>query len=150
MPDRSYVAQNQAARERLRELVARLSDEDMARPLDGAWTVSAALCHLAFWDRLWLGKFDEWELLGRVTMTTPRVDPDALNCAMLPWWLEAAPAHVRREVVAAAEAIDRRVETVSDVVVEQILAVRPRTIARATHRNEHLDEIEAALGRRPE
>ncbi|HEV8633862.1 MAG TPA: DinB family protein [Chloroflexota bacterium] len=148
MADRSYMAKNGAARDRLEAVVSRLTDGEMARPLGNGWTVAAGLCHLAFWDRLWLDKFEEWDRAGAVTM--PPLDAasvHATNDAMLPWWLSVSFDQVRREVVAAAEAIDRRLETVSDPVVDQILALRPRTIIRAVHRQEHLDEITQAVRR---
>jgi hypothetical protein len=44
-PGQSYVADNAAARERLRALVARLSDADLARPVGGGWSVALALAH---------------------------------------------------------------------------------------------------------
>jgi len=49
--DRTYVIQNDAERIRLRSLVARLSDADLARPMPAGWTVAAILAHLAFWDQ---------------------------------------------------------------------------------------------------
>jgi len=75
----------------------------------------------------------------------PGVDANKINDAMAPWWLGVSYDQVRREVVAAAKAVDARVATVSDAVVEQILAERPRTIQRAVHRNEHLDHIQKSL-----
>jgi hypothetical protein len=47
--------------------------------------------------------------------------------------------------VAAAEAVDRKAETLPAPIVEAILAVRPRTLTRAIHRRQHLDQIERAL-----
>jgi uncharacterized damage-inducible protein DinB len=44
------AARNTEATRRLRELVATLSDADLAAPLGGGWTVAMALGHLAFWD----------------------------------------------------------------------------------------------------
>ena len=66
--NRSHVAENDASRQRLRGLIARLTDDDLARPLGQHWTVSVALAHLAFWDRLWFEKFEEWERTGVVKM----------------------------------------------------------------------------------
>src|SRR5438477_12972977 len=40
--DRSYIARNEAQRARLRALVERLGDEQLARPMAGGWTVAAA------------------------------------------------------------------------------------------------------------
>ncbi len=46
------TARNDAERARLAELLARLSDEDLTRPLlSGEWTVADTLGHLAFYDR---------------------------------------------------------------------------------------------------
>jgi hypothetical protein len=146
MAARHFVGENIAERQRLHALVARLTDVDMGRPLGDGWTVAAGLCHLAFWDRLcWLGKFDEWDRAGAVALSR-LPDADRINDAMLPWWLAVSYDQTRHEVVAADEAIDSRVETVADAVVEQILALRPRTIVRAVHRREHLDQIERLLG----
>ena len=82
--DRSYVAENDAARERLRALVARSTDDDLACPLGQHWTVSVGLAHLAFWDRLWLAKFEEWERTGGVKMPPADTEgnPAAMNDAM--------------------------------------------------------------------
>jgi hypothetical protein len=91
------------------------------------------------------GKFDEWDRAGAVALSG-LPEADRINDAMLPWWLAVSCDQTRHEAVAAAEAIDSRVETVSDAVVEQILALRPRTIVCAVHRREHLDQIEHVLG----
>jgi uncharacterized damage-inducible protein DinB len=153
--DRSYVAENRIARERLQTFVEKLTDTDMGRPLGDGWTVSAALGHLAFWDQRWAEKFQEWERTGVVSIPLatwhtgegPAVDVNAVNDAMLAWWRSREFAEVRSDVVAAAEAMDRLAETLSDPVLEQILALRPRTVLRAVHRQEHLAQIESGLGR---
>ncbi|MBW3633364.1 MAG: maleylpyruvate isomerase N-terminal domain-containing protein, partial [Chloroflexi bacterium] len=46
-----YVDQNRVQLERLRSLVAGLSDDDLMRELPDGWTISDALSHLAFYDR---------------------------------------------------------------------------------------------------
>jgi hypothetical protein len=154
MPDRSYVIENRVARERLRSLVEKLADEDMARPLGDGWTVSAVLAHLAFWDQRWLEKFREWERTGMVripfatwhTGEGPPVDVDAVNEALLPWWRAREFPEVRQDVVTAAEAVDRAVEVLSAPVLAQLLELRPRTVLRAVHRDEHLAQLERGLG----
>ncbi len=147
--DRSYVAENDTVRQRLHALVARLTDDDLVRPLGQHWTISVGLAHLAFWDRLWLAKFEEWERTGVVKMPPAGTEgnPAAMNDAMLAWWRSIAPAQIRHEVVAAAEAIDSRAARLPEPIVNGILAVRARTLIRAIHRREHLDEIERALAR---
>jgi Mycothiol maleylpyruvate isomerase N-terminal domain len=143
--DRSYIAENNAERARLQALVARLTDADMARPMSEEWTVGIGLLHLAFWDRLSLSKFEEWERTGKVDIPPMRDIVDGINNAMLPWWRTVAPAQVRHEVVAAAEAVDRKAETLPVPIIAAILAARPRSLTRAVHRRQHLDQIERAL-----
>jgi hypothetical protein len=64
--------------------------------------------HLAFWDRLLLSKFEEWERTGEVQIPPMRDMVEGINQAMLPWWRTIAPDQVRHAVVAAAEAVDRK------------------------------------------
>jgi hypothetical protein len=143
--DRSYVAENDAERARLQTMVARLTDADMARAISEGWTVGVGLMHLAFWDGLSLSKFEEWERTGIVQIPPMQDMVDGINHAMLPWWRTVAPAQVRHAVVAAAEAVDRKAETLPAPIIEAILAVRPRSLVRAIHRRHHLDQIERAL-----
>jgi hypothetical protein len=90
-------------------------------------------------------KFEEWERTGEVQIPPMRDMVDGINHAMLPWWRTIAPAQVRHEVIAAAEAVDRKAETLPAPIVEAILAMRPRSLTRAIHRRQHLDQIERAL-----
>jgi hypothetical protein len=117
----------------------------MARAMSEQWTIGVGLMHLAFWDGLSLSKFEEWERTGTVQIPPMRDMVDGINHAMLPWWRTIAPAQIRHAVVAAAEAVDRKAETLPAPIVEAILAARPRSLARANHRRQHLDQIERAL-----
>ncbi len=142
---RSYVTENDAERARLKAFVAGLSDDEIARSVGHEWTVGVALMHLAFWDRLWLAKFEEWERTGVAKIPPLESFVNGMNDGMLPWWRTIAPAQVRHEVIAAAEAVDSKAERLPEALVEAILSVRPRTLIRALHRREHLNEIERAL-----
>ena len=143
----SYIDENDASRARIRDFLAGLSDEDMARPVGEHWTVAVGLMHLAFWDRQWQAKLEEWERTGAVVVPPLASTINLINDGMLHWWRTIAPTQVRHEVVAAADAIDAKVAAMRGPIVEAILKERPRTLVRATHRREHLAEIEAALGR---
>ena len=158
--DRPYVAENDTERERLKAFVGRLSDPEMARPLGQHWTVSVGIAHIAFWDQLWLTRFEEWERNGAVdtawlakfvewdrTGADFDGNPTAVNDAMLPWWRSMTPARVRHDVVAAAEAIDHAVERLPESLVKAVLSVRPRTLTRAIHRREILNETERTLAK---
>ena len=143
--ERSYIDENDVSRARIQAFVASLSDQDMMRPVGAHWTVCTGLMHLAFWDRQWLGKLEEWERTGVVVVPTLHDVINGINDGMLPWWRSIALAQVRHEVVAAAAAMDAKVASLPQDLLEVILAERPRTLVRATHRREHLDEIEHAL-----
>jgi hypothetical protein len=143
--DRTYVTESEEARGRLEGLVARLADTDMSRPLGPDWTVSSALMHLAFWDRQWLLKLEEWEQTGQVHLPPVADITDGANRGMLPWWRTFTPAKVRQEVLAAAEAMDRKAAMIPEPLAEVILATRPRTLNRSVHRREHSEEIEQVL-----
>lgn len=142
--ERTYITDNDAERDHLRRLISVLNDPDLASDIGHGWTVGVALAHLAFWDRLWLTKLEEFERTQAVRLPTLG-SPNALNDAMLVWWQNTAPDQIRYEVMAAAEAIDAKVAGLPDWIVEQVLATRPRTLNRAAHRREHLGEIESAL-----
>ena len=46
--DLQHPQDNATSRQRLRDLDARLDEVSLTRTLDGGWTVSALLAHLAF------------------------------------------------------------------------------------------------------
>ena len=71
MADRAYIAENEVERKRLASLVARLSDQDLARPMPGGWTVASVLGHVAFWDQRIIALIEEWRKAG---MGTPPKD----------------------------------------------------------------------------
>jgi len=146
--DRPYVAENNRERARLRALVDRLSDGDLARPLDAGWTVGAVLAHLAFWDERILVLIERWEKEG--LRSTPRSfdekDVDWINDSTKALCLALPPRAAARLAVAAADAADRRVEALSDQhVAANAAAGNPITLVRAEHRREHLDEIERVV-----
>ncbi len=138
----SPQAENDAARARLKALVARLSDADLARPIGHSWTVAAALAHLAFWDRRALVTLQGWERQG---VPAPAVDADRVNEAMLPEWLAMTPREAADEAIASAEAVDQAVAALSPELLASIGARRPRAVDRSLHRQEHLDEIARVL-----
>lgn len=145
--DRSHIAQNDAQRERLRALVERLSDADLARLLSAGWTIAGALAHLAFWDQRALVLLERWEL-GGPGATPPPInhdDVDWINDAAKALCLALPPRAAARLAVSTAEAVDRKVAALpDDRVVANVAAGSPLNLLRAQHRREHLDEIERA------
>ena len=143
--DRSYVAENAAELRRLRSLVERLSDADLARPTPGGWTVASSLAHVAFWDQRVLFWLDRWDQ-GEAPRALDHADADWINDAGKPLLLALPPRVAARLTVEVAERVDRRLAALPD---ERIAANQRRaspscssgrTIART-----HLDEIEQIL-----
>ena len=146
--DRSYVAENQAELARLRALVDRLSDQELAQPMPAGWTVAGVLAHLAYWDQRIVVLMDRWGADGRGTPPPPIEEAavEWVNDAGKPLCLGLSPRGAARLAVDAAEAADRRVAALTeDLLAANEAAGRPISVRRAEHRREHLDEIERAL-----
>jgi DinB family protein len=144
-----YVAENDEQRARLRALVERTSDADLARPLEAGWTVGAVLAHLAFWDQRALVLIERWEKdgPGRPPRGIEEKDVDWINDSAKALCLALPPRAAARLALATADAVDRRVEALSsEFVAANTAAGKPLTLLRAEHRRVHLDEIEHALG----
>jgi hypothetical protein len=149
--DRSYVANNNTERARLRALVARASDADLARPMPAGWTVASVLAHLAFWDQRIITLLESWERAG-IDSPPPTIhgdDVDWVNDAAKPMFLAMDPRRAADLALAIAEEVDRKVEALPDAwVTKNAAAGSPLSLVRSTHREEHLGEIEQHLGRR--
>lgn len=140
--DRSYVAQNDIERARLRALVTESSDADLARAMLAGWTVAAILGHLAFWDQRVLALIEAWER-GTPPPLEHEGDVDWINDAGKPFLLALPPRKAAEMAVAIAEAVDRRVAALpEDLVTRNAAAGSPLNLSRAFHRKIHLDEIE--------
>ena len=145
--DRSYIAENNAERERLNVLVQRLSDEELSRPMSAGWTVAAVLAHMAFWDARALSLMDKWAR-GSVPSEADHEpeDIDWINDASKLLCLALPPRAAAHLALQLAEETDQRVAALSDETLEQIAAVgQPFNLSRADHRREHLDDIERFL-----
>ena len=144
--DRAYVEQNDRERERLRALVGRLDDAALRSKVNEHWTVAGILGHIAFWDSraLWLaGKIERGE-----AFSPDDVEPDDvtwINDSARPLIHAIAPREAGRLALRMAEEIDARVASLEPL---QLWPANPKSLlnaSRASHRAEHLDQIEAAL-----
>ena len=140
--DLTYKEQNRASTERIRALVARLSDEEMQTKVGEHWTVSIALAHLAWWDRRIMYALDMTERDGKLFILEINI---AVNDLSLPLWAAIPPREAARIAIESAETLDKRLEEYSPVLLEEIYNYNKRWAVRALHRNEHLDEVDAAL-----
>jgi hypothetical protein len=145
--DRSYVERNARELERMRTLVARLSDDDLEHAVNEDWTVAAVLGHMAFWD----GRQNA--LAGKLERGVPfsssddePEDVDWINDAARPLIHAIAPREAGDLAVRIAQETDARVAALPPERMWPQDPESPLNPLRASHRGEHLDEIEAALG----
>ena len=140
--DRAFIEQNRASTERIRALAARLTDEEMQRPVGEHWTVAIALAHLAFWDRRVMYVLDQSKRDGKLFI--PEIDI-FVNDLSLPLWAAIPPREAARIAIETSEQLDRQLEAFPPAMLEEIYAYNKRWVVRALHRGEHLDEVDAAL-----
>jgi hypothetical protein len=142
--DQTYLAENAAALERLQALVKRLTDEQLARPLEAGWTVAAVLAHLAFWDQRALVLLVKW---GREGIGPSPIDTDVVSEVTRPLCLAIPPRAAAELALACAQRIDQAIERLSPEMAADVQS-RGATVRlnRAHHRRDHLDQIEQALG----
>jgi hypothetical protein len=142
--DQSYISENAAEREHLSSLANRLTDEELARPLDAGWTVSAVLAHLAFWDHRALVLIKKWEKEG---IGPSPIDTDIVNEATRLHCLAIPPRTAAELAISCAQNIDQAIERISPAMAADIERIgKTVRLNRADHRRDHLGQIEKALG----
>jgi hypothetical protein len=144
--DRSYIDQNTRERERLRALVERLDEDGLGTPVNEYWTVAGVFGHIAFWDARVLALADKLERGAPFSPDDSEPeDVDWINDASRPLIHAIPPFEVARLALEIAEETDARVATLP---VDRLWPQDPDSplyALRASHRGEHLDEVEAAL-----
>jgi Mycothiol maleylpyruvate isomerase N-terminal domain len=144
--DRSFIAQNDRERERMRRLIERASEGDLSRPVNEYWTVAGVLGHVAFWDARALF------LAGKLERGQPFTESDAepedvswINDSARPLIHAIPPRDAAKLAFRIAEETDGKISTLPAEKMWPLDGTSPLNPLRASHRGEHLDEIEAAL-----
>ncbi len=110
------------------------------------WTIAGVLGHIAFWDARVLALADKLE---RGVPFTPSDDEpedvDWINDATRPLIHAIAPGEAAALALQLAEETDRRVASLPLDRMWPSDVDSPLNPLRASHRGEHLDEIEAVL-----
>ena len=140
--DPSYNDLNRASTERIKKLAASLTDEEMQTRVGEHWTVAIALAHLAWWDRRVMYVLDRSAQDGKLFI--PEIDI-FVNDLSLPLWAAIPPREAARIAIETSADLDAWLETYSPNLLEEIYNYNKRWVVRALHRNEHLDEVDAAL-----
>jgi hypothetical protein len=141
--ERPFIVENARERERLRKLVARMTDEELKLPLGEGWTIASALAHLAFWDQRALVLLRKSKKSG---VALSPVDTDIINDALLPLCLALSSRIAANLAASSAETIDRELEEASPALIAKIEGLGEKyRLYRSEHRKLHLDEIESFL-----
>jgi|SRR5690606_29437939 uncharacterized damage-inducible protein DinB len=142
--DPNYNQLNRESTERIKKLVANLTDEQFQTRVGEHWTVAMALVHLAFWDRRVLYALDKTEQNGKLYI--PEVEV-AVNDLSLPIWATVPAKEAVRLAIESCEELDIRLEKFPQHLLEEMYNYNKRWVVRALHRNGHLDEVEDSLRR---
>jgi len=140
----TIVSENDAGHEALSRLAARLTDEELGRPLPSGWTVAAALAHLAFWDARAVLLIEKWMQDG---IGPSPADTDIINDSARALCLVIPPRAAADLAVKKSAEINRVIEALSPEMIERIQEIGPAVhLTRYEHKRTHLEEIERAVG----
>jgi len=130
----------------LRQVIERLTDDELGIPLEAGWTLSAVLAHLAFWDQRAITLIGKWKKEG---IGPSPIDTDVVNEATRSLCLAIQPRQAAGLAVALAGEVDR---LIAGLTPEMGTAIQTQgttvKLRRADHRRTHLGEIEKALAGR--
>lgn len=147
MVDRSFVDENDAARVELSEFIAGLDERSFKCPVGSGWTISACLCHLAFWDHRVLFLLNEWERTGQLERSRfSSQSVNSINQAVNAISQAVPGAAAAKLALDAALAVDSLLASISDELIGQLVSAGfERYLRRSLHRREHLQKIKEAL-----
>ena len=142
----AYIEDNRRELSRMRAIVAALTDDELALAVNESWTVAGVLGHIAFWDGRVLA------LGGKVQRNVPFTESDT-EPEDVDWINDASSPLLHAIPVRAAAELALRIAEDTDRLVTELPRERmwpddpgsPITAPRASHRGEHLDEVEQAL-----
>lgn len=142
-----YSKENAESYQRLKSLIHRLTDTDLALSTDYGWTIAALLAHLAFWDQRMVVILNRWKENG---LDESPIDSMAVNDSLKMICHALEPRTAAELALFAAEHIDAELDTLTPEFVKQIEEhIEANSIQfrmnRSLHRNGHLNDIEALL-----
>jgi hypothetical protein len=137
------IEDNARENDHLKKLVKGLSEDDLRIPMEGGWTVSAVLAHLAFWDERAIKLIEKWVQEG---VSGSEIDVDVINDVTRMLCLAIPPKKAAELAITVADKIDQLITDLNPAMVEAILTKGTTVkLNRADHRRTHLIEIEKLL-----
>jgi hypothetical protein len=151
--DRPYIEENARELDRMRALVERLDADDLQRQVNEFWTVAGVLGHIAFWDGRALALSEKLER-GLASgsehlFSSDDNEPDEvdwINDATRPLIHAVPPRQLARLALDIAAETDARVAALPPEHLWPRDIESPLNAFRPSHRGEHLNDIDAALG----
>ena len=140
--DPNYTQLNRESTERIKKIASNLTDEQFQTRVGEHWTVAIALVHLAFWDKRVLATLESTAKNKKLSVV--EVDT-VVNDLSLPIWATVPAKEAIKLAIETAEELDNQLEKFPKDLLEEMYNHNKRLVVRALHRNEHLDEVEAAL-----
>ena len=144
-PSPGYEARNREQTRRLTSL-RRLDETALRRPVGEHWTVAVALAHIQYWDARALGALEAWRRHG-IPLTLWRSDEAVVNDLRLDLWRALPPREALEQAIVTANALDGVIEVLTPAETTAVAALRPSVLERASHRDDHLSEIDEVLRR---
>jgi hypothetical protein len=146
--ENSYLQENRKERERLEQLVGRITDRELSLQLyKEGWTVAVALAHLAFWDQRRLLLIRKWQIEGYTPLGFEDDFTNLINDTLLPFLRALDTRQAAKMAVSTARELDHELEDLSASLRDSLLNSGDRhALNRGIHRKMHLDEIDRLLG----
>jgi hypothetical protein len=141
----SFVRSNKASLDRLVALLKDLDEQFLQRTVNGDWSITATLAHVAFWDQICVARWDAYDAGGTLE-NLPDATIDLVNAANLPAWHALSGRTAAELAIRAMDELDGRIASLPE---EARWAAEAGgflyMLDRTRHRDEHAAEIAAAL-----
>jgi hypothetical protein len=135
----SFDARNKQSLDELRAYIATLSDDQLQKPLSDGWTVSAALCHVAYYDRRAAQYI--YRLQNDESFRSATENVHVVNDALLHQWRRIPAQEAVAELLEAGEEANGKVAELDEQTAQRWLSLRIFGLDRSEHRLEHLEEL---------
>jgi hypothetical protein len=139
------ITKNKESLQMYKDFLANCTDVDLSTPMPAGWTVSAVLCHLAFWDQRALTLLEKWEKEG---VDYSSIDTDLVNEVTRFLCLAVPPRAAVDLFLRTAETLDAKIAGLDRNWFPEIEEKGKNVhLHRAKHREMHMEDIKALLGK---